>query len=263
MVNKKIILAAAACTALLMMALTGCSARADEPQASGDVAPTPSANYTLTPEEKLKSLALGDTAVWRDYEVTVTSIDRADEKLTAHIEVKAHTQPKNLSTACLLSLGMPPTSSSFTNNTIEVPAGKTVAGTLVFDDRAVSQRLFWNDGATEATWLLDKTEASSGKADEKPTTKPAQPVASEAQKQAVTALEAEIPSLIANNTLYEYKSVDPATAVVAPRGGGGYDYTNTVSILDGNGNPNTVKVHLICEPNGNCISMEVDGTLLF
>ena len=50
---------------------------------------------------------------------------------------------------------------------------------------------------------------------------------------------------------------------MTPQEGGGYEYVNDVSILDGSGNPATTNVRLICEPNGNCISMTIDGMLLF
>ncbi len=49
---------------------------------------------------------------------------------------------------------MPPVDSSFDDDTIAVPAGEEVSGTLTFDDRYGSERLFWNDGATEGTWDL-------------------------------------------------------------------------------------------------------------
>ena len=40
------------------------------------------------------------------------------------------------------------------DGTITVPAGEEVSGTLTFDDQYGSERLFWNDGATEGTWDL-------------------------------------------------------------------------------------------------------------
>lgn len=269
--NKKAILATATCAALLSLPLSGCSTETEEP---GN-APTVDSSYTLTNTDKLKSLAIGETAVWRDYEVTLKSIDRAGGVLTAHIEVKAHTLDKRLSTECLLSFGMPPTGSSFDGNTITVPANESVSGTLTFEDHYESQRLFWNDGATEATWQLDlpstpssdpkasETKTGDAKAGDKAAGKPAEPKAGEAQKQAMAALEAEMPSLFTNNTPYEFKGVDAATATVVPHEGGGYEYTNAASIVDGNGKPSTVNVRLICEANGNCISMTVDGALLF
>ena len=54
------------------------------------------------------------------------------------------------------------------------------------------------------------------------------------------------------------------TATVTPQEGGGYEYVNDVSIIGADGvTPTTANVRLICEPNGNCISMTVDGAFLF
>ena len=51
---------------------------------------------------------------------------------------------------------------------------------------------------------------------------------------------------------------------MTPQEGGGYEYVNDVSILGADGvTPTTANVRLICEPNGNCISMTVDGAFLF
>ena len=275
--NAKIALATAALAVTASCTLLGCSSDAEIPVAPSDSGTdkTSGDSYTLTDEDKLSELAVGETAVWEDYEVTVASIDRSGAQLVAHVQVKSHGRPLSLETECLLSFGMPPTSSSFADNVIEVAAGGTTEGTLSFDDQYGSERLFWNDGATEATWDLtlpsaqaslaqqgegepeevapEQTETSENKDDE----------ADEAQKQAIAALEAEIPSLFANNTFYTYQSVDSTTATVTPQEGGGYEYVNDVSILDGSGNPATTNVRLICEPNGNCISMTIDGMLLF
>lgn len=144
--NKKII-ATAAC-AVLALALTGCGSKTEEPNLPNPNASASSSGYTVTDASKLKSLSVGESAVWRDYEVAVKSIDRANDQLNVQIEVKAHSSAQELSTECLLSFGMPPVSSTFANNTISVPAGETASGTLTFDDRYSSQRLFWNDGAT-------------------------------------------------------------------------------------------------------------------
>lgn len=275
---KKIV-ATAAC-ALMALALAGCGAKAEEPNVPVKESGVSTSGYTITDASKLKSLAVGETAVWRDYEVTVTSIDRANGTLTAHVDVKAHTNAKELSTECLLSFGMPPTGSSFENNVISVPAGETVSGTLTFDDQYTSQRLFWNDGATEGTWDLtlpavqpDQEGGNEGtqpaetdelKTDEPKKQEPKNDAAAEAQKQAVAALEAEMPSLFTNNTFYTFQSVDTSTATVTPQEGGGYEYVNDVSILGADGvTPTTANVRLICEPNGNCISMTVDGAFLF
>ncbi len=157
--NKKII-ATAAC-AVLALALTGCGSKAEEPNLPNPNASASSSGYTVTDASKLKSLSVGESAVWRDYEVAVKSIDRANDQLNVQIEFKAHSSAQELSTECLLSFGMPPVSSTFANNTISVPAGETASGTLTFDDRYSSQRLFWNDGTTEATWLLDQTPVTA------------------------------------------------------------------------------------------------------
>lgn len=265
-VNKKATVAAVTCVVLLSLPLSGCSTEAEEP--NNESAAT--SNYTPTSADKLNALAIGETAVWRDYEVTLKSIERANNVLTARIEVKAHTLSKNLSTECLLSFGMPPSSSSFDGDTITIPANESVSGTLTFDDRYESQRLFWNDGAIEATWQLDLTPAQSdesknnnAKTQSSSSAKTVDSKTDQSQKQAIAALEAEMPSLFTNNTAYEFKSVDVTTATVTPHEGGGYEYTNTVSIIDKNGNPNTVNTRLICEANGNCISMTVNDTLLF
>ena len=73
-----------------------------------------------------------------------------------------------------------------------------------------------------------------------------------------------MPSLFTNNTFFTFQSVDTSTATVTPQEGGGYEYVNDVSILGADGvTPTTANVRLICEPNGNCISMTVDGAFLF
>ena len=200
--NKKII-ATAAC-AVLALALTGCGSKAEEPNLPNPNASASSSGYTVTDASKLKSLSVGESAVWRDYEVAVKSIDRANDQLNVQIEVKAHSSAQELSTECLLSFGMPPVSSTFANNTISVPAGETASGTLTFDDRYSSQRLFWNDGATEATWLLDQTPVT---AEPEPQPEaPAEPAtpepAEDPQAKAVAAVEAALPGLIADNTYY-------------------------------------------------------------
>ena len=92
--NKKII-ATAAC-AVLALALTGCGSKTEEPNLPNPNASASSSGYTVTDASKLKSLSVGESAVWRDYEVAVKSIDRANDQLNVQIEVKAH------SSACLL-----------------------------------------------------------------------------------------------------------------------------------------------------------------
>ena len=261
----------------MTLTLSGCGAEAEEPSVPADTSTsTVATGYTLTDADKLKNLAVGETAVWRDYEVTVTSIDRSDGKLVAHIDVKAHTLDQSLGTECLLSFGMPPVSSSFDNDTIKVAANETVSGTLTFNDQYNAQSLFWNDKATEATWNLQlpAVQRTEGEQSEAPKTdepkteepkaeEPKKDEAAEAQKQAVAALEAEMPSLFTNNTLYTFQSVDTSTATVTPAEGGGYEYVNDVTVLGGDGSTITTNVHLICEANGNCISMTVDGAFLF
>ncbi len=243
--NKKIV-ATAAC-AFLALALTGCGSKAEEPNLPDPNASSSSSGYTITDAAKLKALSVGESAVWRDYEVTVKSIDRTNGQLNVQIDVKAHANAQQLSTECLLSFGMPPVSSTFDGGTISVAAGETASGTLTFDDRYSSQRLFWNDGATEATWLLDQTPAAT-----EPTP----------QAKAVAAVEAALPALIADNTYYTYQSFDPATAVMTPVEGG-YQYANDVSILDGDGNATVTNVLLTCDADGNVTSMTVDGALIF
>ena len=68
--------------------------------------------------------------------------------------------------------------------------------------------------------------------------------------------------LFADNTFYAYQSFDPATATVTPIDGG-YEYSNAVSILDGNGAEAVTNVVLTCDADGNCTSMSVDGALVF
>lgn len=265
---KKYLLCVAV-AALLSLALSGCSSKAEEPAVPANSTPladSSNSTYTLTDESKLKGLAVGESAVWRDYEITVKSIDRADGALTVNIEARGHGKATTLSTDCLMSFGMFPTATSFVDNTIEVPADDAVTGTFTFDDRYNSQRLFWNDGATEAFWLLDIASTQPAPTPTPEPEKKAEPTENKdnAQKTAIAALEAEIPSLITNNTpLYQFQSVDSATATVTPQEGGGYEYINNISILDGNGNPVMANVRLVCEPNGNCISMTIDGAFLF
>ena len=260
-------LATAACVVAATLTLSGCNSEVEEPNVPADgssAAVSSSYNYTLTDAEKLKALAIGETAVWRDYEVTVTSVERADGKLTAHVTVRSHTLPQALGADCLLSFGMPPVDSSFEDGIIAVPAGEEASGTLTFDDRYGSERLFWNDGATEATWLLDQTPVT---AEPEPQPEaPAEPAtpepAEDPQAKAVAAVEAALPGLIADNTYYTYQSFDPATASVTPTEGG-YQYANDVSILDGEGNATVTNVLLVCDADGNVTSMTIDGALLF
>ena len=260
--NKKIV-ATAAC-AFLALALTGCGSKAEEPNLPDPNASSSSSGYTVTDAAKLKALSVGESAVWRDYEVTVKSIDRVNGQLNVQIDVKAHANAQQLSTECLLSFGMPPVSSTFDGGTISVAAGETASGTLTFDDRYSSQRLFWNDGATEATWLLDQTPAAT-----EPTPQPETPAepetpepAEDPQAKATAAVEAALPALIADNTYYTYQSFDPATAAMTPVEGG-YQYANDVSILDGDGNATVTNVLLTCDADGNVTSMTVDGALIF
>ena len=256
---KKIIVVAAG--ALVALTLAGCGSQAEEPNVPAQGTTASNSDYTLTETEKLKSLAVGETAAWRDYEVTVASVERANGTLTVHLDVKAHSNSKDISTECLMSFGMPPTGSSFENNTISVPAGETVSGTLTFDDQYNSQRLFWNDGATEATWLLDQTPAATAPAPTPET--PAEPEpAEDPQAKAVAAIEGALPGLVADNTYYTYQSFDPATAAVTPIEGG-YQYVNDIAILDGNGNPTTTNIVLSCDDDGNVTSMTIDGALVF
>ena len=275
--NKKMVLATAACVVAATLTLSGCNSEVEEPNVPADgssAAASSGYSYTLTDAEKLKALAIGETAVWRDYEVTVTSVDRADDKLTAHVTVRGHTLPQTLGTDCLLSFGMPPVGSSFNDGTITVPAGEEASGTLTFDDQYGSDRLFWNDGATEGTWDLTLPAAQPAqeggnegthpaKTHEPKQQEPKKDAAAEAQKQAVAALEAEMPSLFTNNTFYTFQGVDTSTATVTPQEGGGYEYVNDVSIIGADGvTPTTAHVRLVCEPHGNCISMTVVGALL-
>ncbi len=274
--NKKVILAAASCAVLFSLTLAGCSKEVEEPTVPPDtVGNTTASGYEIAEASKLKKLAIGESAVWKEYEVKVASIDRAEGKLSVQIDVTAHSSAQSLSTECLMSFGMPPISSTFSNNTIKVSSNQTASGTLVFDDQYNSQRLFWNDGATEATWLLDLPPVQTGEAAATPNAENKQPEKTEtpapaaatdekaaAQKQAVAALEAEMTSLFDNNTLYKFASVDTTKAKVTPVEGGGYEYINSVSVTDG-GAPRTVDVKLRCEANGNCISMTVDGAMLF
>ena len=117
------------------------------------------------------------------------------------------------------------------------------------------------EGGNEGTQPAETDEL---KTDEPKKQEPKNDAAAEAQKQAVAALEAEMPSLFTNNTFYTFQSVDTSTATVTPQEGGGYEYVNDVSILGADGvTPTTANVRLICEPNGNCISMTMDGAFLF
>lgn len=219
-----------------------------------------------TDPEKLKNMALGETAVWKNYAVAVDSIDRTDGQLVAHITVTSRGTAMNLSTENLLSFGMPPVETSFTDNIIMVAPNETATGTLTFDDQYTSQRLFWNDGATEATWNLELEPVQpSGQPATNPEQQPEQKNEPDnAQKQAVAAIEGQIPDLLANNTYYTFQSLDPATATVTPQDDGGWQYDNTISILDGGGNPATTTLRTWWDATGtDCRSMEIDGALLF
>ena len=79
--NKKMALATAACVVAATLMLSGCNSEVEEPNVPADgssAAASSSYSYTLTDAEKRKALAIGETAVWRDYVVTVASVERAD-----------------------------------------------------------------------------------------------------------------------------------------------------------------------------------------
>ena len=115
------------------MRLEGRRTEPAEPERSAS-----SSGYTVTDASKLKSLSVGESAVWRDYEVAVKSIDRATTSSTYRSSQR--TRARKSFPPKPLSFGMPPVSSTFANNTISVPAGETASGTLTFDDRYSSQR---------------------------------------------------------------------------------------------------------------------------
>lgn len=271
--RKGIICALAA--AFMTFALAGCggkaeeavppadaAAAAEEAAANNDTGATQDPAFVPTDAEKLKSMAVGETAVWKNYEVTVDSVDRADGKLVANITVKSHNAALSLDTDRLLSFGMPPVESSFADGVIQVPAGEAVSGSLTFDDQYSSQRLFWNDGAIEATWLLDAAPAEEPKKEE-PKKDEKKSDGDDAQAKAVKNIEKQLPDLFANNTYYSYQGVDSASAKVTAQDGG-YLYENSVSILDGNGEPATVTIRTTWDSTGkDCTSMELDGTVLF
>lgn len=263
--NKKIV-ATAAC-GLMALALAGCGSTAEEPNLpSGGGSATSASSYTVTDAEKLKALAVGEAAVWSDYEVKVTSVERSGGQLVVHVDVTAHKRAQELSTGCLLYLGMAPAASSFENDVISVAAGETASGTITFDDPCSVQRLFWNDGATEATWLLDQVAEAPEPAPVQQPEAPAEPQPQQpddAQGQAVAAIEATLPGLIADYTYYAYQNFDPATATVTPLDGGGYQYVNDVSVLDGDGNAMVTNVLLVCDATGACTSMSLDGVPIF
>ena len=135
------------------LALTGCGSKAEEPNLPNPNASASSSGYTVTDASKLKSLSVGESAVWRDYEVAVKSIDRANDQLNVQIEFKAHSSAQELSTECLLSFGMPPVSSTFANNTISVPAGETASGTLTFDDLSQTSCDYLSDSLEQNRFL--------------------------------------------------------------------------------------------------------------
>ena len=271
-VNAKIALATAALAVAASCTLLGCSSDAEIPVAPSDSGAdkASSDSYTLTDEDKLSALAVGETAVWKDYEVTVASIDRSGGQLVAHVQVKSHGRPLSLGTECLLSFGMPPTSSSFADNVIEVAAGETAEGTLLRRPIRIRAPVLERRGRRRHLGPHAAERADLARAARRRRAGGGRSRADRGQREqgrrsgrgseaGHRALEAEIPSLFANNTFYTYQSVDSTTATVTPQEGGGYEYVNDVSILDGSGNPATTNVRLICEPNGNCISMTIDG----
>ena len=67
---------------------------------------------------------------------------------------------------------------------------------------------------------------------------------------------------LAVHVLQGYPSAGCSTATVTPIDGG-YEYSNAVSILDGNGAEAVTNVVLTCDADGNCTSMSVDGALVF
>ena len=265
--NKKIV-ATAAC-ALMALTLAGCGSKAEEPNLpAGGGSPTSANSYTVTDAEKLKALSVGEAAVWSDYEVKLTSVERTGGQLIAHVDVAAHTRSQSVPADCMLYLGMGPVATSFENNVATVAAGETASGTITFDDPYAVQRLFWNDGATEATWLLDQIApgvepAPQPEAPAEPAPPAEAPQPDDAQGQAVAAIEGALPSLIADYTYYAYQSFDPATATVTPIEGGGYQYVNDVSVLDGDGNAMVTNVSLMCDATGACTSMSLDGVPIF
>lgn len=134
---------AAACA--LTMGVSGCS---DEGAGGSAPAEQQEAAYELTDEEALKSLEVGQTAVFEPYEVTVEKVDIADSGVTAHVRVKAHDQDQSLR-AKYLGSGIAET--SFEDGKIEVPAGEEVSGTITYSSATLTS-LEWENWGFEATW---------------------------------------------------------------------------------------------------------------
>lgn len=257
---------------LALVFLTGCNSEAEVPVAPAgsaavnDQEPENGASagdLALTDADKLKGLSVGETAVWKDYEVTVGAIDRSNGQLQVQLSAAGHGIARTLGIDCLMSFGMPPISSTFSGGKIAVPAEGEVSGTLTFDDRYESQRLFWNDAATEATWLLDAPAVPDAKDDKPASGDGGEKADGSDNPQAIAAIEAGLPDLFSNWTYYTYRGVDSSTADVAPLENGGCQYSNAVSILDGAGNPATTNIRTSWDANGTCTSFELDGVLLF
>lgn len=262
--KKRIVtLSLCACALAASMALAGCSSKAEEPVAPATQGtatqsePAAAGSAELTPADKLADMAVGETAVWNEYEATVTSIDRADGKLTVHVDVAGRGRARTIEMPCLLSFGMPSVESSF-GTTISVPAEGKASGTFTFDDPYHSTRLLWNDGAIEATWMLDE----QAPAPSTPTDEPKDEAADQQKADAAT-IESKIPELIANDTYYAFQSLDPATASVSPQEGGGYTYENDIAILDGNGYPITAHLSSTWDAGLMCTSLTIDGMIIF
>ena len=261
------ILLCAMLLALLSFVMVGCDSKAETPvvpygqASSANVAS--SDNYELTSADALASLAVGETAVWQDYEVTVSSIERADDQLVVDLVVKSHKGSLSLDEGCLLSFGMESVGSTFLGGVIEIPAGGEAVGSLTFDDQYHSQVLFWNDGAIEAKWFLDKPAASSEGLTSGQNSNSSSSVSAsgwnQTRVQAVETIENSLPGLFSEWTYYVFQSVDTSTAEVESVDSGGYRYSNEVSILDGNGQPTMTHIETQWSATGECISFTLEG----
>lgn len=247
------------CVLALLFALTmisGCKSEAETPVATDQpVEQTAQENseWALTDEAKLKDLVIGETAVWDDYEIAVDSMVAGRGELVVSVTVKAHETSLSLSTDNMLLNGWECEESSF-GSVIQAGAGEAVSGTFSFAD-ATATRLFWNDGAIEATWYLDEpTIEKSAATDQKDTEPDSLDLRSTA--------ESKIKNLMDEHTYYTFVSVDPS-ATFTEQDDGTYLLDGPMNILDGNGNAISTPLRTWWDESGECVSMELEGVKLF
>lgn len=117
-----------------------------------------------TPKSDLANLEVGSTAVFADYEVTVSGIDVTDDGIVASVTVRAHNAKQSLKTRYLEGDII---ETSFPDGKIDLRPWEEASGTITYKENTIDS-LRWNNWSNEATWVFDnpkKAEAEKARAD--------------------------------------------------------------------------------------------------